>query len=180
MNKKLEEILTSKFVVKEILANLDYLIELIPEIKMMISFDQKHPHHHLDLFEHTLTTLSLSPNNYELRLTLLLHDIAKPYCYKEGNVRHYYNHATISSEIAKNILTRLGYDKSFTNEVCKMIKYHDTNLLNIEDKKFLNKMYIIQYCDTYAHNPKYLDKRINYLKKLEKKIGGSNAKKKIK
>ena len=173
MNNKLEEILTSDYVVKEIYNNLDYLLEIIPELKMTISFDQKHPHHHLDLFEHTLAALSLSPNSFEVRIAILLHDIGKPYEFTDTEVRHYPNHATISSHIAKNILTRLGYDKKSVDEICLMIKYHDTNLLNLNDKAFLNKMYIIQYCDIYAHNPKYLSKRIKYLKILENKIGGS-------
>jgi len=173
MNNKLEEILTSDFVVKNLLDNLDYVLYLIPELKNSIGFDQKHPHHHLDLFNHVLSALSLSPNDLEIRFTLLLHDIAKPYEYVEKNVRHYPNHAYNSSCIAKNILTRLNYNNELINNVTKMIKYHDTNLLECNDVNLLKKLYVVQYCDVYAHNPKYLDKRINYLKKLEKKVSGS-------
>lgn len=177
MNNRLEEILTSRFVVKEILDNLDYILEVIPEFKMTVSFDQKHPHHHLDLFWHILSALSLSPMDYDIRLVLLLHDIAKPYCYQEGDVRHYHNHAKLSSLISRNILIRLGYDKLYVDKICRMIEYHDSNLLINEDSEFLRKMYYIQYCDTYAHNPIYLDKRIKYLNKLKKKIGGFNEEK---
>ena len=42
MNLKM--ILTSENVSNEILNNLDYLLTIIPEIKPMIGFDQKHPH----------------------------------------------------------------------------------------------------------------------------------------
>ena len=175
MENRLEEILTSEFVTKEIIYNLDYLTKIIPELDMMISFNQKHPHHNLDLFSHTIAALSLSPNDFEIRLVLLLHDIGKPYYYIEGDVRHYPKHALLSSIITKNILNRLGYDENFINRICLMIKYHDSNLLkNNNNRTFLKKMYIVQYCDAYAHNPKYLGKRINYLTKLRKRIGGIN------
>lgn len=173
MNNRLNEILTSEFVTKELLDNIDYILDLIPELKNSIDFDQKHPHHHLDLFNHILTTLSLSPCDFEIRLTLLLHDIAKPYEYVEGDVRHYPNHAYNSSCIAKNILTRLNYDDKLIDDIVKMIKYHDTDLLECNDIDLLKKLYIVQYCDAYAHNPKYLDKRTNYLNKLKKKVSGS-------
>ena len=34
--------------------------------------------------------------------------------------------------------------------------------------KLCLKLYDIQKCDTLAHNPRMLEKRINYLKKLKK------------
>lgn len=58
MNLKM--ILTSENVSNEILNNLDYLLTIIPEIKPMIGFNQKHPHHNLDVFIHTLKALENS------------------------------------------------------------------------------------------------------------------------
>ena len=49
----------------------------------MIGFDHKHPHHHLDVFNHTLYALSLSKKDFSIRMALLFHDISKPYCYVE-------------------------------------------------------------------------------------------------
>ena len=42
--------------------NEKHLFEEIPELKIMKNFDQKHPHHHLDLWEHTKLALSISSN----------------------------------------------------------------------------------------------------------------------
>lgn len=56
----LDDILLSDNVVECINNNLDYLLVLVPEIQYMIGFDQKHPHHHLDVWNHTLLALSLS------------------------------------------------------------------------------------------------------------------------
>lgn len=49
--KKLYEILISEDIVSSINENLDYLLEIIPEIKPMIGFEHKHPHHHPDKLE---------------------------------------------------------------------------------------------------------------------------------
>lgn len=98
--------------VKEsIVSNLDHLIELIPEIKYMIGFDHKHPHHHLDVWEHTLYALSLSVKDFDLRLSLLLHDVGKPFSFSEENgIRHFHNHPYVSTEMAKAILIRLVFN----------------------------------------------------------------------
>src|SRR5574344_2051507 len=85
----LEEILTSDNVVDSIRSNLEYILKIIPELGDTIGFEHKHPHHHLDVFEHTLYALSLSENDYEIRLALLLHDIGKPHSFTEGEVRHF-------------------------------------------------------------------------------------------
>ena len=77
----LEEILLSEDIVSSINNNLDYLLNVIPEIKYMIGFEHKHPHHHLDVWNHTLLALSLSERDIDIRLTLLLHDIGNPFSY---------------------------------------------------------------------------------------------------
>ena len=79
-------ILMSDNIVESIKSNIDYILDLIPEIKYSIGFDQKHPHHHLDVWEHTLYALSLSEKDFEIRLALLLHDIGKPFYYQERRI----------------------------------------------------------------------------------------------
>lgn len=83
MNDKelLESILTSDNVVDSINNNLDNLFRIIPEAKYMVGFKHNHPHHHLDVWNHTLLAISMSPNIIIVRLALLLHDIGKPFSY---------------------------------------------------------------------------------------------------
>ena len=169
----LYNILMSDDVVKSINSNMDYILDKIPEIKNMIGFDQKHPHHHLDVWEHTLYALSLSPKDFEVRLTLLLHDIGKPFSYQEGEIRHFKGHPQVSSEISRNILRRLGYDKNFVDKICRYIELHDTPIEEEkvkEDPKMYLKLYKIQYCDALAHHPDKLEKRIEYLEKTRKLV----------
>ena len=60
----LYNILMSDDVILEINNNLEYILNIIPEIKPMIEFDHKHPHHHLDVFNHTLYAISLSKKDF--------------------------------------------------------------------------------------------------------------------
>ena len=166
----LEKIFCEEDVVSSIINYLDYLFDIIPELKKMVGFLHKHPHHHLDVWEHTLYALSLAPVDFEIRLVLLLHDIGKPSCYTEGDIRNYYGHANKSMKIARIILNRFNYDESFINEVCYLIEFHDLPISLkeiIENKDLDYKRYIVQYCDAYAHHPDKLEKRVKYLNRVK-------------
>jgi len=175
LNSKIfiQELLTSDDVVDSIKSNLDELLEIIPELKAMIGFVHKHPHHHLDVFEHTLLALSKSENDFEVRLVLLLHDIGKPHCYIDGEVRNFKGHPKVSKEISLNILKRLNYTDKFIEEICYLIEKHDDIIIreDIENNYDLAyKRYLVQECDALAHHPDKLDKRIKYLEKTKTKF----------
>ena len=114
---KLFDIIMSDDVVSEINNNLNYILDIIPEVRYMIGFDHKHPHHHLDVWNHTLYALSLSEKNIDVRLTLLLHDIGKPFSYQEGEVRRFKNHPVVSANMSKNILKRLNFNSSYIDKI---------------------------------------------------------------
>lgn len=171
---KLNDILTSKDVTNSINNNLEYLLQLIPEIKNMIGFDHMHPHHHLDVWNHTLLALSKSDDNFDIRLSLLLHDIGKPFSYQqEDSIRHFKGHPDKSAEMAFNILKRLDFDEEYINKICFYIKYHDTPIdesLIASDYETALCLYKIQMADALAHNPDKLEKRKKYLKEIEEKL----------
>ena len=159
--EKLYNILVSDDVVGSINENLDYILSVIPELKMTIGFDHRHPHHHLDVWNHTLLALSYSPNDFYIRLVLLLHDIGKPFSYQEGKVRHFKGHASRSSEMAYYILIRLNFDRDVISKVCYLIREHDNPINDNEiscnyDLSLLK--FRIQCCDVLAHNPVKLEK----------------------
>ncbi len=170
---KLIEILSSDNLIEEINNNMDYLLEIIPEIKPMIKFPHNHPHHHLDVWEHTKLALSLSKNDIDVRLALLLHDIGKPESYQDEEVRHFHGHAKVSSDMSKIILKRLGFNDEYIKKISKLIELHDTEITKEdieEDYDFTLTRLEVQRCDALAHNPKYLEKRINYLEKVKRMI----------
>ena len=170
MQKELYKILTSKDASKQVLDNLDLVLYLIPELIDTIGFDHKHPHHHLDVWEHTLMALSLSPNDLDIRIALLLHDIGKPHSFIEGEVRHYNHHAEVSADMAEKILDRLGFDDDYIAMICKMIKFHDTPLTEqdiVQNYGFCEKLFKVQTCDALSHNPQENTKRLAYLEKMK-------------
>lgn len=57
------------------------LQQIIPELANQVGFDQQNPHHHLLLWEHTLSVVEhtvLQGGNGRAVITALLHDVAKP------------------------------------------------------------------------------------------------------
>ena len=173
MKERLYEILMDDDIVSSIDNNIDELLTMIPEIIPCIGFEHKHPYHHLDVWQHTLYSLSFAPKNFVIRLTLLLHDIGKPLSCKEGEdgVRHFKGHPIISCEMAYNILNRLGYDEDFINEICYLVKYHDDDIKEEDIKDNYDLLLLrfqIQYCDALAHNPDILYKKEKYLDNTKK------------
>ena len=172
----LEEILLVDDVVKSVNDNLDIILDYIPEIRFMLKFDQKNPNHHLDVWNHTLYALSLSDNDFDVRVALLFHDIGKPFSYQDvehsnGLVRHFKNHPSVSSKLTNIILNRLNmYDEEWIEYICELIRCHDSPITEkmIKELTYTEKLYKIQYCDAMAHNPLKLERRIEYLEKTKK------------
>lgn len=79
-SQMLYDILMSDDVSLSILKHEDELFEIIPELMYIKGFEHKH-HHHLDVYSHTILALSLSEKNFSVRLSLLLHDIGKPFSF---------------------------------------------------------------------------------------------------
>ncbi|MBQ2859048.1 MAG: HDIG domain-containing protein, partial [Alphaproteobacteria bacterium] len=79
------------------------------EFDKMMETKQNNPHHKYSVGEHTLHSLKHVRNDKVLRLTMLLHDIAKPETIQkdEEGVDHFYGHPQLGEEMARKILRRL-------------------------------------------------------------------------
>ena len=100
-------ILMSDDVVEALKNNKEELLKIIPELKEEIGFEHNHPHHHLDVWNHTLLAVGMSIKDFDIRLALLLHDIGKPFSYQEEDgIRHFHGHPEVSEKISKKILKR--------------------------------------------------------------------------
>lgn len=174
MKDKLYEILMVDDVVDSIKSNIDTLHKMIPEIKDMIGFQRNHPHHHLDVWNHTLLALSLSKKYFDTRVVLLLHDIGKPHSYQDDEVRHFHGHADVSSNMSIGILNRLGFNSEEVEELTYLIKEHDTEITKEDidtNRELCCKRFGVQFCDALAHNPSKLKKRVGYLVRLSNELG---------
>lgn len=159
---KLESILTSDNIEESIRENEEYIFSIIPELKYEVGFQQNHPNHCYDVWNHTIEALKHIEPDYELRLIVLLHDIGKPFCYQDGEdgVRHFWGHPRVSKEISKRILDRLNIDDK--DEILYIIENHDSiiDTNNIKNRNTEIKRLKVQYADAYAHAPSTIKKRI--------------------
>ena len=177
----LKNILCEQDVVASLTTNFNALCKIIPEVKDMEQTDHKHPHHNDTVWEHTLKALSYSPNNFDIRLTLLLHDIGKPFVFFEGDdgVRHFWGHAEKSAEIAKRVLSELNVDTKYQEYICKLVITHDTKITEqmIEDDyNFCCTLYQVQLCDSLAHDPAHNQKRMNLMAQTKQIIDNYKTK----
>lgn len=104
---------------------------MLPEFDAMMQTKQKNPHHIYSVGEHTIAALFNVEKDKILRLTMLLHDVAKPVCRTMGEdgVHHFYGHPGKGSEMARGILRRLKFDNDTIDRVCRLVRGHDDNPL---------------------------------------------------
>lgn len=175
---KIEESLTGNNVKELISENIEYLLTLIPEIKHMIGFEHKHPHHHLDVWQHTLEVLkNLNSKDLELNMAALLHDIGKPFSYQDEEVRHFHRHSEVSYKMTRQILTRLRYGENFIKRVSYLVETHDTIIEpnNLDNTlEMIHERLQLQYADAKAHHPDKIEKRIELLNDIKGQLYNLN------
>lgn len=98
-----------------------------PEFDLAMETPQNHPHHCYNVGEHILHSLIEVPADKVLRLTMLLHDIAKPQCLSvdEKGITHFHGHEEMGAEMSRVILRRLRMDNDTTDKVCRLVRFHD-------------------------------------------------------
>lgn len=118
----------------------DVFTVIIPEIKPCIGFEQHNRYHIYDVWTHTAAAVEHSKPQPDVRLALMLHDIAKPACFKmdeEGN-GHFYGHEKLGAEMAETILKRLRFPNETISRASQLIKYHYATPL--DDDKVIKRL----------------------------------------
>lgn len=100
---------------------------ILPEFDRMMETEQETPHHSYNVGEHTIQAIRNIRADKVLRLTMLLHDIAKPKqkTVDESGNAHFYEHAAEGEQMAKSILRKLKFDNDTMRKVTKLVYYHD-------------------------------------------------------
>lgn len=180
--QKLIQILSGNITASDILKQQKYIVSIIPEIKPMIGMQQHNPNHCYTVWEHTVYSIISVTDNIVLRLTMLFHDIAKPYCYTqdENGIGHFYGHPKHSSDIAIQVLKRLEFDNNILDIVYKLIFYHDAQIPSktVSVKRWLNKLgeenfkmlIAVKRADIKAQSSFVQQQKLKQIKKLEQKL----------
>ena len=115
------------------------LAAVIPELKPMIGFDQRSPHHGYDLYTHTARVVAGTPADLPLRWAALLHDVGKipTFTLDENGRGHFLNHAAVSAEMADRILRGLKAPNALREQAVLLIEKHMLWLL--PEKKQLRR-----------------------------------------
>lgn len=157
--------------------NFDLLINLIPEFKQCIGFNQHNPYHYQTVDEHTYTVLDNVGSDLEIRLTSLFHDISKPLCFsiKKTNPLHYsfYGHDVVSANMARIILNRLEFDKNAIERICKYILNHQkvySQKSNFDVMDDFDGFVRFLKADIEAHLNPNLEKLNSYIELYKKEV----------
>ncbi len=124
---ELTKLLCGKNAFRILMDYADVFAVIIPEIKPAISFRQYGKKHAYDVWEHICHTVDTIPQDRILRLTMFLHDLGKVPTHKlnDKGDSTFKNHAAVGGEMAKEILTRLKFDKKTINRVSFLVGCHD-------------------------------------------------------
>jgi len=113
----------------ELAHELGILKYIIPELEKGIGVGQNKAHA-FDVWEHLLRTVQHSADKklpLELRITALLHDIAKPETRRfsrETSQFTFYGHEVVGSRETKMILERLKLPRKTVEKVTKLVRWH--------------------------------------------------------
>jgi len=112
---------------------------VFPEVADLSGVDQRKDHHHKDVFLHTcqvVDNISAMTNNIYLRLTALLHDIAKPKTKKfvEGIGWTFHGHEEIGARMVKHIFRRLKLPLDNVPYVEKLVRLHQRPMQLVDEE----------------------------------------------
>ncbi|MCD7731102.1 MAG: CCA tRNA nucleotidyltransferase [Oscillospiraceae bacterium] len=126
ISKEIDMLITGKSPADILTDYSDVMSVIIPEVRPCIGFDQHSRYHVYDVWQHTAMAVEHSKCDRDVRLALLLHDIAKPSCCTiddEGN-GHFPGHEQVGAHMAEDILHRMHYPNETVNCISELIKYH--------------------------------------------------------
>ena len=152
----------------------------LPEFDVMMETKQHTRHHMYTVGEHTIHALTASRSDRVLRLSLLLHDIAKPACRTtdESGNDHFKGHPAKGEKMTEAILRRLKYDNATIDIVCRMVLYHDDRpqlsernvrrAMNRIGTEFLPLLFEVKRADILAQSLYKREEKLAYVDEFEK------------
>ena len=130
----------------KILSETKVLDKIIPELTLGRNMEQRKDYHSYDVLEHTLRCVLYARR--DVRLSALLHDVAKPRC--KIDTGEYYKHDIVGKDLAKKVLQRLKADNKTIEEVVFLVGAH---MLDMNSDMRVNKLKLF-----IVKNYQYVDK----------------------
>jgi poly(A) polymerase len=110
-----------------LLVDLGLMPFIVPEILELRGVSQQpgQPGHSKDVYAHVLRVVERTPPRPAARWAGLLHDIAKPRTrsVEDGHV-HFFGHEDVGAVMARDILKRLKFDRSFIEHIALLVRLH--------------------------------------------------------
>lgn len=128
ISDELKKIMTAKSCADVLKNYPEIIFEIIPELlEQHGCYFEKYSD--ITLWEHTVKTVSLVPDDLTLRLTMLLHGVAKPSSKIERNsAKQVDNLAGQGAVTARGILKRLKFDRATISSVTSLIMLYSEEL----------------------------------------------------
>ena len=161
----------------------EVIFGIIPELRAEDGFQQLSKYHIYDVWTHNVKVVGAIKNEPVFRVAALLHDVAKPDCFKidENGVGHFKGHAPCGAVKAREIMKRLRFSNAEISTVCNIIalhydrpdgiKSHLARLCSeysVEDVR--NTLKLIK-ADAAGKNPDYYEIETARCRKAEEQLG---------
>lgn len=153
---------------------------ILPEIMPAIGFEQKNPHHEMDVYNHILCVIDNTPPILSVRLAALFHDIGKPHTLNvdDEGVGHFYGHDKLGADIARTVLKRFKVSNELQEKVYRLVIEHMNHHANFKEKGLkrlirrvgeddIFNLFALQKADIKCSNK---DATIDHILEREKKV----------
>ena len=165
---ELDKILLAQHVARGLwdMFDLQMFTYFMPLLCHEMGFEQHGSHHFLDVYEHSILSCGIIRADKMLRLTMLLHDIGKPFTQTVGidGMDVFPDHAQIGAQLANHILREMTYDNHTRKRVVTLIAHHCDILttdevllrhkLNEIGEEALRQLIEVKVADMAAHDLK--------------------------
>lgn len=153
----------------------------LPEWDEMMHTKQNTKHHQYTVGEHTLHAMQAIRADKVLRLSMCLHDVAKPPCRtvdEKTGADHFYGHPKKGALLAEQILRRLKFDNETIRRVCRFVEFHDDRpalreknirrAISTIGLEFYPELFEIKRADTLAQSLYQREEKLAYIDEYQR------------
>lgn len=128
IRRQLTQILLGRCIIDGVkgLDELGMLSLLLPEVAALRNFHLSSPHHHKDVFEHTLNVVRQAVPSPTVRWAALLHDIGKVHTrsFTSTGKVHFFRHDEVGAYLGDGVMHRLAFSDEMRRQIRTLILLH--------------------------------------------------------